>query len=59
MLLTMKTEILIDLKGEKESAFAQLYKDYFGMVNRFAQNQKHKCVEQIKKVKEQEKIIKL
>ncbi len=38
MLLTMKTETLIDLKGEKENAFAQLYKDYFGMVNRFVTN---------------------
>lgn len=34
----MKTEILIDLKGENNNAFGQLYKEYFGMVNRFVTN---------------------
>ena len=34
----MKTEILIDLKGENNNAFGQLYKEYFGMVNRFITN---------------------
>lgn len=34
----MKTEILIDLKGENNHAFGQLYKEYFPMVNRFVTN---------------------
>lgn len=31
----MTTEIIEDLKGENNIAFGQLYKEYFGMVNRF------------------------
>lgn len=31
----MSTEIIEDLKGENNSAFGQLYKAHFGMVNRF------------------------
>jgi RNA polymerase sigma factor (sigma-70 family) len=34
----MKTELLNDLKGENNNAFGQLYKEYFGMVNRFVTN---------------------
>lgn len=34
----MENEILIDLKGENNNAFGQLYKEYFGMVNRFVTN---------------------
>jgi RNA polymerase sigma factor (sigma-70 family) len=36
----MKTENLIDLKGENNAAFGLLYKDHFGMVNRFVTNNK-------------------
>ena len=34
----MTTEIIDDLKGENNKAFGQLYKAYFGMVNRFVIN---------------------
>lgn len=34
----MATEILNDLKGENNNAFGLLYKEYFGMVNRFVIN---------------------
>ena len=34
----MTTEIIDDLKGENNNAFGQLYKEYFGMVNRFVTN---------------------
>jgi RNA polymerase sigma factor (sigma-70 family) len=34
----MITEILTDLKDENNNAFGQLYKEYFGMVNRFVLN---------------------
>jgi RNA polymerase sigma factor (sigma-70 family) len=34
----MTAEIINDLKGENNSAFGQLYKEYFGMVNRFVAN---------------------
>jgi RNA polymerase sigma factor (sigma-70 family) len=34
----MTTEIINDLKGESNQAFGQLYKEYFGMVNRFVTN---------------------
>ena len=34
----MANEILTDLKGENNTAFGQLYKAYFGMVNRFVTN---------------------
>ncbi len=34
----MKSEILLDLKGENNRAFGQLYKEYFGMVNRYIVN---------------------
>ncbi|MGS0748766.1 RNA polymerase sigma factor [Halpernia sp. GG3] len=34
----MNNEILCDLKGENNAAFGQLYKEYFGMVNRFVTN---------------------
>ncbi len=34
----MVTNILTDLKGENSNAFGQLYKEYFGMVNRFVVN---------------------
>lgn len=36
----MKTEKLIDLKGENNAAFELLYKDHFRMVNRFVTNNK-------------------
>jgi RNA polymerase sigma factor (sigma-70 family) len=36
----MKTEILTDLKVENNSAFGELYKAHFGMVNRFIRNNK-------------------
>lgn len=32
------TEIIIDLKGENNKAFGTLYKNYFGVVNRFITN---------------------
>ncbi|MDN3656678.1 sigma-70 family RNA polymerase sigma factor [Ferruginibacter paludis] len=32
------TEIIIDLKGENNQAFGTLYKNYFGVVNRFITN---------------------
>jgi RNA polymerase sigma factor (sigma-70 family) len=31
-------DVLIDLKNENNNAFGQLYKEYFGMVNRFITN---------------------
>lgn len=34
----MTTEIIDDLKGENNNAFGQLYKEYFGMVNRYITN---------------------
>ncbi len=34
----MAYEIIDDLKGENNNAFGQLYKEYFGMVNRFVMN---------------------
>lgn len=34
----MATKIIDDLKGENNNAFGQLYKEYFGMVNRFVTN---------------------
>jgi RNA polymerase sigma factor (sigma-70 family) len=34
----MITEIIDDLRGENNKAFGQLYKAYFGMVNRFVTN---------------------
>lgn len=34
----MITEIIDDLKGENNIAFGQLYREYFGMVNRFVTN---------------------
>ena len=34
----MNNEILWDLKGENNTAFRQIYKAYFGMVNRFVTN---------------------
>ena len=34
----MNNEILHDLKGENNTAFGQLYKEHFGMVNRFVTN---------------------
>jgi RNA polymerase sigma factor (sigma-70 family) len=43
----------------KEKSIEQIQKEYGYSTKHNAQNQKHKCVEQIKKVKEQEKIIKL
>lgn len=32
------TDIIIDLKGENTYAFGEMYKNYFGMVNRFVIN---------------------
>lgn len=37
-LYKMATEIINDLRGENNQAFGQLYKKYFGMVNRFVMN---------------------
>lgn len=34
----MTNKIINDLKGENNNAFGQLYKEYFGMVNRFVTN---------------------
>jgi len=34
----MEKKILQDLKGENNNAFGQLYKEHFGMVNRFVKN---------------------
>jgi RNA polymerase sigma factor (sigma-70 family) len=34
----MNNEILDDLKGENNNAFGELYKTYFGMINRFVIN---------------------
>jgi len=36
--MTIKTEIIIDLKRENSAAFEQLYKEHFSMVNRFVTN---------------------
>jgi RNA polymerase sigma factor (sigma-70 family) len=36
----MSSEILTDLKGENNSAFGELYKAHFGMVNRYVMNNK-------------------
>jgi RNA polymerase sigma factor (sigma-70 family) len=34
----MEKDILIDLKGENNNAFGELYKNHFGMINRFVLN---------------------
>lgn len=36
--MTTSTDIIIDLKGESNHAFGELYKTYFGSVNRFITN---------------------